>query len=292
MAWLESIAQALGPLVPDTEPMPQARSLLPVRAMPAARSKPVLQLNAFPVSLRPQDYANPLSTLNPGGSLQALWALRQLVDPVPEFTRFYAASPTSTESAYRQIALGASAATADAFVQQTVHEAQRALGAAQGYANMDQSLGSWLPVQATPADWSTATDRYADLSIDLTQPDALNSAFTLLGGKATDLQWLTDGGAGNWSAQAGAASRPRAVHLKYLMISLARPWYNAMLFQTAGWGLSGQPPGFCSSGCVDSNNGVLPMVPTGLLLGTNVQIDGEWAAADRPLLAAARAGDA
>lgn len=291
MAWLESIAQALTP--PPEAPEPAFARRVPMRGIVrAVASKPVLQLNAFPVSLRPQDYANALSTQNPGGSLQALWALRQLVDPVPDFARYYAASGASTESAYRQIAQGARVATDDPFAQQTVAESQRILGAAHGYANMDQSLGNWLPVQATPGDWSSALGRYADLSIDLTQPAALASAFTLLGSTSDDLQWLANAPGGRWKPQTATASRPQAVHLKYMMVTLSRSWYNALLFQVAGWGLAGQAPGFCSSGATDANGGILPLLPTAMLLATEVQIEGAWAAADQPLVAAARAGDA
>jgi hypothetical protein len=67
----------------------------------------------------------------------------------------------------------------------------------------------------------------------------------------------------------------------YLMVSLTRPWFNAVIFNTLGWSLLGQAPGFCSSGSAVINTGVLPMVPTGVILGTEIQINASvWAAAD------------
>jgi hypothetical protein len=273
------------------------------KVVPAAPSiKPVLQLNPFPVTLRPQNYADPLSSANPGGSLAALWAFRQLVDPVPVFGPFYAASLASTESVYRQIAKGARMVGDNPFVASVIAEAQRAVAEAQAYTNLDRTAGSWLPVQPMPGDWSMARDAYDDLAIDLSGPDAGNGAFTLLGDAHTDLKLHIGGsrgrglgvsgaGGGARSQALGPGTTMREVKMKYLTVSLGRPWLNAMLFSTGGWTLAGQAPGFCSSGDPSQNAGILPLIPTELLVAVEVQVDGDWGAADKPLLAAAQAGD-
>lgn len=269
-------------------------------------AKPVLQLNPFPVTLRPHDYANALSSGNPGGDLAALWAFRQLVDPVPEFSTYYAASMASTESVYRLIAGGASLVSANPFVASVIADARRAVAAAQTYPNLDHTPGSWLPVLATPGDWSTATEAYSDLEIDLSGPDSGNGAFTVLGQSHTDLS-LNIGAAshpgsagtrGIFSA-AGGLTRSQAVgpgtslrgvKMKYQTISLGRPWLSAMLFSLGGWTLAGQPPGFCSSGDLVHNPGILPLIPSELLVATEVEVDGAWGAADKPWVDAAQAG--
>jgi hypothetical protein len=276
----------------------------------AELAKPVLQLNPFPVTLRPQDYANPLSSGNPGGDLASLWAFRQLVDPVPGFSPYYAASMASTESVYRLIAGGASLIAANAFVASVIADARRALAAAQAYPNLDHTPGSWLPVFATPGDWSTATEAYSDLQIDLSGADSGNGAFTVLGQSHPDLSLNIGAPAGPGfagtrgvfsaagvglgglarSQAVGPGTSLRGVKMKYQTISLGRPWLSALLFSLGGWTLAGQPPGFCSSGDLVHNPGILPLIPSELLVATEVEVDGAWGAADKPWVDAAHAG--
>jgi hypothetical protein len=263
-----------------------------------ATMKPVLQLNAFPVALSAHTYANALSTDNPNGSLAALWAFRQLIDPVPDMSQYYAASTGSTESVYRLIAQGAAVAGSSppaTFATQVILDAQKQIAAAKGYANMDGTVGSWLPVQAVPEDWCSALNNYSNLTVDLAadQLDANSSSgpYTVLGSSADNLQWHLGAGSALRAQALSPSSLPSSVQMKYLMVSLTRPWFNPVLFKTLGWELPGQSPGFCSSGTAQNNPGVLPIVPTGLILGTQIQINAStWGAPDQQLIQAAQAG--
>jgi hypothetical protein len=53
-----------------------------------APNKQILQLNALPVTITAARYANAFSSANPSGSLSTAYALRLLIDPIPDFTHY------------------------------------------------------------------------------------------------------------------------------------------------------------------------------------------------------------
>lgn len=249
---------------------------------PTSSGKPILQMDALPVTINPDDYRNPLSTANPNGSLTSLWAFRQLVDPVPMFSRYYSSSGRSTEATYALIANGASVSTDNPFAVEVISQSQQALSRVQ-YANMDGQPGNWAPIYATPSDWyETGGDRYKTIDFDLSKAGDPDSPFATLGGgtSPSDLG-LCCNGSPTLATPLDPNTRIKQITLKYLRVSLDRPWLTGALFNTNGWFLSGQPAGFCSSGNLESNDGILPLLPTSILFATDVAVDAQWAASDQ-----------
>jgi hypothetical protein len=80
--------------------------------------------------------------------------------------------------------------------------------------------------------------------------------------------------------------------MKYLFVELRRSWLNTLLLGLDDWYLGSQSAGFCSSGRLDENTGVLPLIPTGILLARDIEVDAEWSRDDQALLERARAGRA
>jgi hypothetical protein len=62
---------------------------------------------------------------NPNGSYTALYSFRELVDPVPSFSRFYSPSGASTELSYGQLIAGACVDPGSQFAQGMISDAQR-----------------------------------------------------------------------------------------------------------------------------------------------------------------------
>jgi hypothetical protein len=249
-------------------------------------SKPMVLLNAFPVILDQKDYANALSTANPKGDLRSLWRFRQLVDPLPQYSQFYTPGSLSTESTYRQIVQGAAVNGDNEFVAGVVTNAKRIIQD-NTYSDMDGTPGAWNPVYAVPDDWydTSQFDRYQDLTVELNESTENN-----LG---TGFESGNKGGLAEWNignpieslnpVALDPGSKINSIQMKYLLVTINRPWLDALLFNIDGWYLSGQQKGFCSSGQNDGG-GVMPLLPTGLIVGTNVKIDADWSPKDKQIL--------
>lgn len=249
----------------------------------AASPKPIVLLNRFPVSLDPNDYANAYSTANPDGDRRSLWRFRQLVDPIPQCAEFYMASGLSTESTYAQIVEGAVVDGDNGFASSVICNAQRDIQYQQ-FANMDGTPGTWKPVYAVPDGWCDVAqlDRYTELALDLS--GIVGNGDVAGAGDGNRTQWATtDSAASPKMVLFDTGSKIHSVRVKYLMVNITRPWFDPLLFATDGWFLSGQQRGFCSSGQNDGS-GVLPWVPTSLIVGTDVVIEADWGSSDRQIL--------
>lgn len=246
-------------------------------------AKPVLQLNRFPITLDASQYRNARSTSRPGGDLKPLFAFRELVDAMPAFTRNYSASAGSTEQIYEALIKGASVDGDSSFPANVLSTAKQ-LFASETFTRMDGTVGNWRPVYATPEDWCDAgPERFQSIDIDLDALATDQSAFATIGGdEGLELRVGSD------RAPGSSATKVRSVRIEYLLVGLRRPWLHPMLFETSDWYLSGQDAGFCSSGSLAANAGVMPLLTTGLLLGRNVDVSADWSAADASMLNSAR----
>jgi len=278
MGMLEAIAASLG----------GAAQLAAVQSAGVAaagatvrRGQPVLQLNRFPITLDTAIYKNAQSGRNPGGDQRSLSAFRDLVDPLPSFTRDYSASAGSTERIYATLLEGASVDGQSPFAASVLSDAKERFEA-EKLANLNGSIGFWRPVYAVPDDWAIAApDRFQVLDLDLNARMGAGG-FAVIGGDETlDLRL---GGKDAAPLRKIDSSQVRSLSMEYLLVGLRRGWLNPTLFDTGDWFLSGQDAGFCSSGSLNNNNGVLPLISTGLLLGRNVQVSADWSRADASLL--------
>ncbi len=117
-----------------------------------------------------------------------------------------------------------------------------------------------------PVDLSKA-ERFQDLQIDL-QDQGGTGAFAIIGGTAPlQLSIAQSDGRKPVDPQTTIQS----LRMKNMLVSFRRPWFHASLFQYAGWYLSQQASGFWSSGDIGINSGVLPLLPTGMLLAKDVR---------------------
>jgi hypothetical protein len=256
------------------------------RAMVAgAAAKPVLQLNHVPLPLDPANYQNPYSNTNPDGDQRTLYAFRALVDPVPEFARAYRPSARSTERIYQNLVRGASIDIGQDFTS-AVFESARRTFQETALETLVITPGTWHPVWATPSNWydPTQLDRFQPIELDLRDGHGGDGRFLVLGGKE-QLRWrLGDPQRPQLTKQPDRATRPRSLRFRGLQVTLGRPWLDFELFGLHGWYLQGQPKAYYSSGETATNQGVLPLVPTSLLLGTDIRLEGSVGADDLDLV--------
>lgn len=242
-------------------------------------TKPIVQLNSYPVSIDADKYKNARSTSNPNGDLIPLFAFRQLVDPIPKFGQGYTASTSSTESQYTHILKGTSTLPDSDFAEGVINDSKRILDL-ETFSNMDGIPGSWRPVYAVPEDWPSADDsRFSDLSIDLgkTEPSELFGFIS----ESIQLDWVLEG---NKSKALQPGTQIDSIKMKYLLVGLHRPWYNPLFFQIGNWYLSGENAGFCSSGSPEINDGVFPLVPSGMLIGKQIVVNASWSKEDQGII--------
>jgi len=260
-----------------------------VGAAPGALgSRPVLQLSAMPTVINRADYANAMAAGNPGGSLTALAAFRNLVDPIPGFSALYAPGGQSTESAWIDFCNGAAVRDGSAFAQSALANARRT-NAAQQMADLTPTMTPWLPVYATPSDWYAVTDdAFSPVTIDLSARGQLTGPYATPGGPNIDgptPAWTTPQG----SAPLSPATRLKTLTFRALLVTLSRPWLNPALLAMGDVYLGGQPAGFYSSGDIIKNDGVLPLLTTGFYLAVDVRLEADWAPADQMRLSEAAA---
>lgn len=249
-----------------------------------AAARPVLQLNDIPLPLNPADYRNPYSNTNPQGDQRTLYAFRALVDPVPEFGRAYRPSARSTERIYQNLVQGASVQMGQDFTTAVLASARQAFEES-ALENLVVTPGKWHPVYAAPSDWYDPAQRarFQPIELDLTDRNG-SGAFALLPGKER-LQWrLGDPLRPEVTKEPDTATKPTSLRFRCLQVTLERPWLDFELFALRGWYLQGQPPGYYSTGQAETNQGVLPLVPTRLLLGTDIRLDARVGADDRDVI--------
>jgi hypothetical protein len=246
--------------------------------------RPVLQLNALPMTLLPAIYANAHSSANPNGSYTSLYAFSELADTIPQFAEYFSASLNTVSSIYGSLLYGASIGGNQQYVEQVLAGARSAFDAA-ALSNMDGIPGTWYPAYATPDDWYTTSnpDRFSDITIDLTGGAGINEG---------PYQILKPASANSLSLKAGnAPSVPvdqdrsiKSIKFKYLEVGISRPWLDFQIFNLGGWSIPGQDAGYFSSGDTGSNDGTLPLITTSMLVAIDVEVAAQWSAKDRQVL--------
>jgi len=242
-------------------------------------------MSGFPITLDPEEYANPVSTANPNGNLISLWRFRQLVDPIPMFDTVYFPSSRSLEMSYAQIIKGAVSADENSFASMIISDSNKALST-QTFANMDGTPGNWRPVYAVPDDWYNIKRNGPEkqLTVDLSEVVGNVSGNT----PENPIAWkVTNPDQSTCEIPLDAKSKINSANVNYLMVSLNRPWFNSMIFETDGWYLKGQKAGFCSSGKNDGT-GVIPMIASSVIIGTDINVQAEWSEKDLQIISNAK----
>lgn len=261
------------------------------RASITGAEKPILQLNTFPMTIDPSDFANPFGPTNPGGSYTTLYSFYQLVDPVPSFAKNYWPTNNSTDITYGNLL---SLATADpAAPAITILSNAKKKYEISKLTDMAGTGINFHATYAVPYSWYGLSSNYLELEIDLTDPGALEECgFTVLGGDDVEaMKWkignLSDPGS---QKVFGTNTTIERIKFKYSMVAIQRPWLDFQIFSIPGWKIKGLSRAYYSTGTLTNNNGLLPVLPTGMIIGRDIQITARWSDADRQMLKKAEEG--
>jgi len=238
----------------------------------------IYQIPRLALSINLADFRDAWSGFNPLGDPIAAYRFQQLVDPIPALDHEYTGS-SSIEQRYGQIIQGASAPVESLYMTSILAEAKREFDMS-GQSNLS-TQDEWRIVEALPDDWYTAKkDRYSwlELPLDGPEPDAGGISF-----EEKPSKLMLRLGDQNQVPLSEATNLTRC-RLQYMFVQFNRPWMNWTLFQTAGWWLTGQPKGFCSSGRSDENRGVLPLITTGMVITRAIEFEG-WDPTDQARIA-------
>lgn len=246
----------------------------------AIRDEAIL-MNKIPIILNPDEYKDAKSTGNPGGNLIPLWKFSQLVDPIPEYVDFYVPSNYSTEDVYGDIINGATTDEYSSFATGVIANAKREYENST-FPSMDGNPDSWHPVYAIPGDWYEAKDSsFNEITFDL------NS----LTDEDDSLEWkIVKDDNSVQTIALESSSKMLGATISIQMVSFDRPWLKPLIFDTAGWYLNGQSAGFCSSG-QDDGQGVIPTIPSSLIIGTLANINANWSVKDQQIIDNAKDND-
>lgn len=145
----------------------------------------------------------------------------------------------------------------------------------------------WHVCQAFPANWFAESGRVNFTTMTFSSKRVRvneNSRFTSVGG---------GGGVnfGLWSVGA-SASHERTQHdistetsdmtisFKLGRVEIRRRWFENRLLSLTGWSTAGRAPGSYSNGDGNTNPGVFPLLPTAMLIVSDLKISANWGSSD------------
>ena len=262
-----SLARALGEA---REPVDAA----PVDARRAAANGPVLQLNRVPVPVDLDKFRDAFSAANPTGDYTAAYRFRELSNVIPTFTRDFYPSLNYVEKVWRGIVFGATGTSA--FIQNLLSEAQVTIKASE-IPNQARGNPPWLSLDASPSGWVDQIAHAQEITLEL-GAEGEASGYVLLG-EAGRLVWTV--GDGKAIPIEGRIGRLR---LRMLQVNLNRNWFDFAVLSSGAWYIAGEPAGHISSGKRDDNPGLMPLLPTALLVGTDVNVEGDWSRKDKEIM--------
>jgi hypothetical protein len=273
MSLLERILTNLGQQVEgelastaNTAAPASARSLKSLSSGQA--TVPIYQISPLPLSLDLKKFRDAWSGSNPQGDPIAALQFRNLVDQIPALAHEFQGS-SSIEMVYGGIVNGASSTVDAPYLNKVLAEAKRSFDSS-GQSNL-ATQEEWRLVETVPDDWYTDDpDRYSWLEIPLDGPEPDANDINLLGQSSPLMFSLGNQG----QKRLSEATQLRRCRIQYMFVQFRRPWMNLELFKMAGWWLTGQPTGYCSSGRSDANEGVLPLITTGMIITRAIEFDG------------------
>ena len=134
-----------------------------------------------------------------------------------------------------------------------------------------------------------ARQSFTPVAVDPNAPGGPNGAYATIGAaaQATPLQWRDPHSGATTPLAQGTTLK--SIRFNAFEVVLRRPWLDPSLFSMAAIYLGGEPAGFYSSGQLNDNDGVLPLLCTSFYLATDVQIEADWSAQDLRRLQQAQA---
>ncbi|HCW05925.1 MAG TPA: hypothetical protein DGG95_01020, partial [Cytophagales bacterium] len=218
-------------------------------------------------------YQDPYSSDNPTGDYLAAFRFRNLSNQIPKLSRYFDFSGFTVEKVWGDLIL-----SAQPMVPETALLFNNAQMTFENYklANMGGIPDPWRPVAAYPPNWYELVSSAPMIQLDLDNEASSNDAFSVIG-QEQGLSWSSQ------QANLELAGKVHKVSLRILKVNFLRDWIDYQLLALNEW----QTPfkqGFYSSGSLENNEGIFPLYPTSMIIGSDVTIEGDWLEADKQIL--------
>ena len=250
-------------------------------AREAREPKTIVQLNSLPFAIDVNQYSNPHSSSNPTGSYQSAYRLSSLADAIPQLTVYYGGSLGTVHKVWGRLLNSANATseyTADLLLDaKTAFKNSRMAGMA-GFPE------DWYLVTAQPENWYDIAKDDAHLipiEIKMSSDAEGHDDFISLDAQEGQLGWKVGGSS---PISLNPATTIKSIRLKVLRVDFKRPWFDYEIFQQRDWSIKGVGQGHYSSGKLKDNDGVFPLITIGMLIGSKVSIEGDFAKEDLKVL--------
>jgi hypothetical protein len=242
----------------------------------AVRAKTILQLNSTPFSIDVNKYSNPHSSDNPTGDYHAAYRLTRLADPIPQLEPYYTDSLKSAEEIWGEII--SSATTQNQYIKTLISKSKydydtSAMTGMGGFPN------NWLPVETSPSNWYELVEdesKLINLEIDITKSSDEHNKFIIInGGKEISLNTINMNN-GQSSINLASNTTINKIYIDVLRVDFIRPWLNFELLQSSEWSIDGLNEGYFSTGTIDENEGIFPLIIKSMLVGNRITFEGNF----------------
>jgi len=177
------------------------------------------------------------------------------------------------------------------YTQYLLSQAQNTFDTAK-LSGMGGILESWYPVYAKPSDWYALIEdenNLIDLEIDMRQKDSTNDGFITLNNNDS-FSWKSVNTNNEVTEDKALHNRTNIglIKLKVLRVDFVRPWIDFEIFNQKTWKIDGLEKDYFSNGTTQGNKGVFPLITSSMLIGTKVQIEGNFDSSDIDMIQATK----
>lgn len=229
-------------------------------------SQTKLQLTRFPVVIDLDYYRNSHSSDNPTGDYCAAYRFYELSDEASQLTTFFEGMH-SVSSVWSGILN--STVSGDGYMCNLLMQAKESFRLSRMYG-MGGVPEDWYQVNAKPSNWYDLvvdSDNLTRIEIDPRSMEVV-------------LCWDLDE---DKRQSLDSVSSVKRICMDVLNVEFVRPWLYRELLE-AEWEIPGIKRGYFSTGNMNYNDGVLPLIPQSMLVGTNLSIEGNFSKKDLAVL--------
>ncbi|MFH6943562.1 hypothetical protein [Flavobacterium sp. FlaQc-50] len=249
----------------------------------------ILQLNSIPFVIEINQYKNAHSSANPTGDYRAAYQFALLSDTIPLLFPTYVDSLNSVSKIWGNIVNNANAFSK--YSQAVFENARNSYNFSKlsGFGGIPED---WYNVQAKPSDWVELLDsgsNLVEIEIDLADAVANSEDFLILSGNDSNLSWKIFDSHKNYAEiPLNVNSKITRIYLKLLRVDFYRSWLNFEILNNNSWKIDGLDKGYFSNGSLIGNKGSFPLIPQSVLIGSRIEVEGNFDPTDREILSSNR----
>lgn len=241
--------------------------------------KILLQLNSLPFVINTNEYKNAQSAANPTGDYKAAYRFSLLADAIPVLSPKYISSLNTLSKVWGNIINSAN--SENAFTKTIIDNSSSNYRSAKMFG-LGGIPEDWYTVTASPSNWCELLDNEENLlplEIDLLEGDKHQTDFLVLNDQS-GLNWKITQSDSDKETALNSNSTITKISMNVLRVDFHRSWLDFELFDSPSWKIEGLDQGYFSTGDIDGNDGIMPLIPQGFLVGNNIKIEGNFSSED------------